>query len=398
MTQEELEIENKKLRQLVEKLHQQNHKLITLNKSKDVFVANMSHELKTPLNSILVISSVMSKNKNKKLDEEQIKNLKIINESGKDLLYLINDVLDISKLEAGEMLLELDEIDIVQTLLDLKDMFAPLVKSKGLEFVCEFDESIKQIYTDKHKVRQIIKNLLSNALKFVSDGKIRLRLERSEENILFTVKDDGIGITQDKLEHIFDRFKQAEDSTSKKFGGSGLGLAICKELAQLLGGQIIVHSQVDKGTTFILSLPHYLKKEHIKTSHTNLTIKDSMLVKPVKKDPTYVQSNIKDILVVTQDHLNLFTSFVKLKKIGLNITQFDLPKRALDELENEPFDLLLINLTDFKEETSDLIIQAKELKMKIVIITQSSDKFFGVDLVIHNEQIEELLIPELLKL
>ncbi len=398
MTKEKLEEENKKLRRLVKELNSQKQQLLSSNKSKDVFFANMSHELKTPLNSILVISSVMAKNKQNKLDKEQIKNLEIIKESGNDLLYLINDVLDISKLEAGEMILELEDVDILQTLIGLKDMFEPLIQSKNLEFVCEFDEDIKMIHTDKHKVRQIIKNLLSNALKFVAHGKVRLRLEHTPDQVLFTVKDDGIGIPEEKLEHIFDRFKQAEESTTKKFGGSGLGLAICKELANLLGGDIVVHSQINKGSTFVLSLPLYLKKEHVKSQSEQLLIRDSILVKTLTQKPHYVQSNIKDILVVTQDHLNLFTSFVKLKKIGLNITQFDLPEYASKELRNEPFDLLLINLTNLKEETSPLILQAKELKMKIVIITQEVETLLDVDLVIHNEQIEDLLIPELLKL
>jgi len=398
MTKEKLEEENKKLRRLVKELNSQKQQLLSSNKSKDVFFANMSHELKTPLNSILVISSVMAKNKQNKLDKEQIKNLEIIKESGNDLLYLINDVLDISKLEAGEMILELEDVDILQTLVGLKDMFEPLIQSKNLEFVCEFDEDIKMIHTDKHKVRQIIKNLLSNALKFVSHGKVRLRLEHTPDQVLFTVKDDGIGIPEEKLEHIFDRFKQAEESTTKKFGGSGLGLAICKELANLLGGDIVVHSQINKGSTFVLSLPLYLKKEHVRSQSEQLLIRDSILVKTLTQKPHYVQSNIKDILVVTQDHLNLFTSFVKLKKIGLNITQFDLPEYASKELRNEPFDLLLINLTNLKEETSPLILQAKELKMKIVIITQEVETLLDVDLVIQNEQIEDLLIPELLKL
>ncbi len=396
MTQEELEIENKKLKYLVAKLTQQNRNLINLNKSKDVFFANMSHELKTPLNSILVISSVMANNKNKKLDAEQIKNMRIIKESGSDLLYLINDVLDISKLESGEMLLELEDVPIIDTLYGLKDMFEPLIKSKGLEFVCEFEDNIKMIHTDRHKLRQILKNLLSNALKFVSIGKVRLRLESNKDYILFTVKDDGIGIEKDKLEHIFNRFKQAEDNTRVKFGGSGLGLTICRELAQLLGGNITVRSTINKGTTFILSLPHYLKKEQIQTQKEHLLIKDSIIENGM--EPYNLQSTIKDILVVTQDHLNLFNSFVKLKKIGLNIKQFDLPQDAAYELNDESFDLLLINLTNLKEETSTLILQAKELKMKIVIITQNFDKLFDVDLVIHNEQIEERLIPELLQL
>ncbi len=256
----ELENKNKRLRLLAKELDQQRLELIDSNRLKDIFLANMSHELKTPLNSIIVISSVMANNKQSKLDDIQVKNMKIINDCGNELLYLINDVLDISKLEAGEVLLELDETDIVSTLNDLKEMFDPLIKSKGLVFEYKSDSSIGMIYTDKNRVRQIIKNLLSNALKFSKAGQIQLYLEDDDKDIKIIVKDDGIGIPQDKLEHIFDRFKQVDASTSRKFGGSGLGLAISKELTHLLGGKITVNSKINNGATFILTLPKRLNK------------------------------------------------------------------------------------------------------------------------------------------
>ena len=256
----ELKDKNKRLKLLAKELDQQRLELIDSNRLKDIFLANMSHELKTPLNSIIVISSVMANNKQSKLDDIQVKNMKIINDCGNELLYLINDVLDISKLEAGKVLLELDEIDIISTLNDLKEMFDPLMKSKGLVFEYKFDSSIGMIYTDKSRVRQIIKNLLSNALKFVKEGSVQLYLENDDKDIKIIVKDDGIGIPQDKLEHIFDRFKQVDASTSRKFGGSGLGLAISKELTHLLGGKITVNSKINNGATFVLALPKRLNK------------------------------------------------------------------------------------------------------------------------------------------
>lgn len=259
----ELQNKNKRLRVLAKELDQQRLKLIDSNELKDIFLANMSHELKTPLNSILVISSVMANNKQSKLDDIQVKNMKIINNCGNDLLYLINDVLDISKLEAGEVLLELEETDIVSTLNDIKEMFDPLMKSQGLIFECKFDSSIGKIYTDKNRVQQIIKNLLSNALKFVKEGQVHLCLEEDDKDIKIIVKDNGIGIPHDKLEHIFDRFKQVDASTSRKFGGSGLGLAISKELTHLLGGQITLNSKINKGTTFMLTLPKKLNSKKL---------------------------------------------------------------------------------------------------------------------------------------
>jgi len=261
----ELEEKNKSLKLLAKELNKQREELIDSNRFKDIYLANMSHELKTPLNSIQVISSVMAKNKDSKLNEAQVKNIKIINSCGKDLLLLINDVLDISKLEAGEVLLDFEEIDVYQVLEELKEAFKPLMKHQGLSFECKFDKDIGIMYTDKNRLRQIIKNLLSNALKFVQEGKIRFSLKNREEKVDFIIKDDGIGIPKDKLDYIFNRFKQVDKNVSKKYGGSGLGLAISKELSHLLGGEISVNSKINKGTTFILTLPKTTKKSQKKT-------------------------------------------------------------------------------------------------------------------------------------
>ncbi|WP_428025386.1 ATP-binding protein, partial [Arcobacter sp.] len=218
-----------------------------LAKSKDDFLANMSHELKTPLNSINVISDVMIKNRTENLDEKQIKNLEIINKCGKDLLFLINDVLDISKLEAGQIILNNDIIKIKELITSIYDMFYPQTKAKGIDFVLKIDESLESMYSDEDRIKQIIKNLLSNALKFTDKGKISLIVKDEEKNIRVIVKDEGIGIPEDKLENIFDRFKQVDGSTTRKYGGTGLGLAICKELSYLLKGDISVTSELDKG-------------------------------------------------------------------------------------------------------------------------------------------------------
>jgi signal transduction histidine kinase len=232
------------------KLEDQKTELIQANKSKDDFLANMSHELKTPLNSINVISDVMMRNRANNLDEKQVKNLEIINKCGKDLLFLINDVLDISKLEAGQIILNNGTIDIKELIRSIYDMFYPQTKVKDIDFVLKIDESLNNIYSDEDRIKQIVKNLLSNALKFTQEGKISLIVKDENENIRILVKDEGIGIPEDKLEHIFDRFKQVDGSTTRKYGGTGLGLAICKELAQLLKGNITVKSELDKGSTF----------------------------------------------------------------------------------------------------------------------------------------------------
>jgi len=397
MSNKNIEEENKKLKTLVKELNSQRHQLINSNKLKDIFLANMSHELKTPLNSINVISSVMQKNKNNTLDKEQIKNLQIINECGNDLLHLINEILDISKLEAGEMLLSLEQVDIKETLLGLKDMFEPLIHNKGLQFECEFDEDVRFINTDKNKVRQIIKNLLSNALKFVSKGKIRLRLQQRDNNVYFTVKDDGIGISKDNFTQIFDRFQQAQHNSSKNFGGSGLGLAISKELAHLLGGDIHVDSKVDKGTTFTLILPLSLKKENVHVQDRSINVQDTIAVKNIEKESCTTSCQTKDILVVSQNHVLLFTSLIKVKKMGFNIRQFDEIKDALILLNTVPYDILILNLPQ-GESCEEILLKAKELKMKIVIITENKTQIKEADFILTNKEVEQKLVSSLLKM
>ena len=230
----------------------QKEELIQANKSKDDFLANMSHELKTPLNSINVISDVMMRNRTNNLDAKQIKNLEIINKCGIDLLTLINEILDISKLEAGQIILNNESLNVKELMINIYDMFHPQTKAKGIDFVLKIDDSLETIYSDEDRIKQIVKNLLSNALKFTSEGRISLIVKDEDKNIKVIVKDEGIGIPEDKLENIFDRFKQVDGSTTRKYGGTGLGLAICKELALLLKGDITVTSQLDKGTSFEL--------------------------------------------------------------------------------------------------------------------------------------------------
>ena len=288
------------LKQLNLITQKQKNDLVEANKSKDDFLANMSHELKTPLNSINVISSVMMKNKQNTLSEEQVKNLSIINGCGNDLLYLINDVLDISKLEAGEIELVNETLNFKETMLGIKEMFEPQVIEKKLEFIFEYDERIAYIYSDEQRIKQIIKNLLSNSIKFVHNGGIRLKVQDMDKNIKILVEDDGIGIDENKLEHIFDRFKQVDGSTTRKYGGTGLGLAICKDLALLLGGDITVKSTVNVGTVFTIILPKNSEKinqiqesEPISMQHNNSNDSNKLIL--LHNDPILYMGVIVDL-------------------------------------------------------------------------------------------------------
>ncbi|MGN7203620.1 response regulator [Pedobacter sp. SAFR-022] len=224
-------------------------------KYKSEFLANMSHELRTPLNSILLLSKLMSENND--LDKEYIEYAEVIQSSGQGLLGLIDEILDLSKIEAGKMKLEFSDVNIGEVATDMRSLFNPLAKNKQLQLLIELDEDVKTLNTDKMRLEQVLKNLLSNAIKFTTAGEVRLSVSKDERgrNILFKVTDTGIGIPENKQSLIFEAFQQADGSTRRKYGGTGLGLSISRELAKLLGGEIELTSKENIGSEFTLSLP-----------------------------------------------------------------------------------------------------------------------------------------------
>ena len=236
-------------------IQQKAEQLELSTKYKSEFLANMSHELRTPLNSILLLSKLMSENKD--LDEEYIEYAEVIQSSGQGLLGLIDEILDLSKIEAGKMKLEYAPVMVSEVATDMRSLFNPIAKNKNLELVIDLEEGIAQINTDKMRLEQILKNLLSNAIKFTAQGKVTLTVRKEEEQkrILFKVTDTGIGIPADKQGLVFEAFQQADGSTRRKFGGTGLGLSISRELAKLLGGEIELTSKENVGSEFSFALP-----------------------------------------------------------------------------------------------------------------------------------------------
>ncbi|QBE64028.1 response regulator [Pseudoduganella lutea] len=224
---------------------------------KSQFLANMSHELRTPLNSSLILAKLLSDNTQGNLNEEQVRFAQTIYSAGNDLLNLINDILDISKVEAGKLELNPEELRLQQVMEGLRRTFEPLARQKGLDFALVLAPGLPDtVYTDCQRLEQILKNLLSNALKFTDEGAVTLRVEPgSNGQVCFAVTDTGIGIRADQHEAIFGAFQQADGTTSRKYGGTGLGLSISRDLAMLLGGTITLHSTVGQGSTFTLTLP-----------------------------------------------------------------------------------------------------------------------------------------------
>lgn len=230
--------------------------LATSTRYKSEFLANMSHELRTPLNSILLLSRLMTENHAGNLTDEQVEYATVIQSSGNGLLTLIDEILDLSRIESGKMQLEYNLVGVEDIGNEMKTLFKPLAKDKGIGFEVEADMVAgKMIETDRQRLQQILRNLISNALKFTARGSVTLRISQQGDTIVFAVSDTGIGIAKEKQETVFEAFQQADGSTRRKYGGTGLGLSISRELAKLLGGTISLQSEEGKGSEFVLTLP-----------------------------------------------------------------------------------------------------------------------------------------------
>jgi CheY-like chemotaxis protein/CHASE3 domain sensor protein len=227
------------------------------NQYKSEFLANMSHELRTPLNSSLILAKLLADNRTGNLTPDQVKYAQTISSAGADLLAIINDILDLSKIEAGKVELAPQSVVISRVIEELAAGFQAVAHSKGLEFNTRIaPEAPEHLQTDAQRLSQILKNLVSNALKFTTTGGVSIHVERGRGDTLrFAVQDTGIGISEHQQEVIFDAFRQADGSTHRKYGGTGLGLTISRDLARLLGGDISVASEPGKGSTFTLTLP-----------------------------------------------------------------------------------------------------------------------------------------------
>jgi signal transduction histidine kinase/DNA-binding response OmpR family regulator/CHASE3 domain sensor protein len=224
---------------------------------KSEFLANMSHELRTPLNSILLLSRLLSENSGQNLSGEQVEYANVIRNSGNSLLSLIDEILDLSRIESGKMQLEYSEVSLSSLVSELNSMFMPLFTEKKLELKFTMQDNLPGVIeTDRMRLEQILKNLLSNALKFTSRGYVHVGISLAADNMVrFSVKDTGIGVPQEKQQLIFEAFQQADGSTRRKFGGTGLGLSISRELVKLLGGTIDITSEAESGSEFVITIP-----------------------------------------------------------------------------------------------------------------------------------------------
>ena len=266
-----IEIKNREIERARRALEEKAEQLALSSRYKSEFLANMSHELRTPLNSLLILAKLLLENPDGNLTEKQIEFAGTIYSAGSDLLDLINDILDLSKVEAGRMDLHVGDVNLADVRDFVERSFEPIAADKGLNFEVEVHGANvpPTIETDEQRLQQVVKNLLSNAFKFTEEGGVMLRIGLAEEGrqfasesltnadtvVGFSVVDSGIGIAEDKLRLIFEAFQQADGSTARRYGGTGLGLSISREIARLLGGEIDVQSELGKGSTFAFTLP-----------------------------------------------------------------------------------------------------------------------------------------------
>ncbi|HZD51697.1 MAG TPA: ATP-binding protein [Woeseiaceae bacterium] len=267
----EVERENQEIEQARRALEDKAAELALTSRYKSEFLANMSHELRTPLNSILVLGQQLAENADKNLTERQVEYATTVRAAGADLLHLISDILDLSKIESGTVTVESEEITLASLEKTVERNFRHEAETRDLAFETELEHPLRRsIHTDPKRLLQVLKNLLSNAFKFTEDGGVKLRVFVAKEGwtsdhaaldtpgrdvIGFEVSDTGIGIPPDKQRIIFEAFQQADAGTARKHGGTGLGLAISRELAELLGGEIRLESEPGRGSTFTLYLP-----------------------------------------------------------------------------------------------------------------------------------------------
>ena len=326
------------------------------SKYKSEFLANMSHELRTPLNSIILLSKLLTQNLDGKLGEKDVEKSAVIHKAGNDLLLLINDILDLSKIESGNMELIYEDVASSEIINDVNGLFGALANEKNLEF--RINDKFNNVFsTDKVKLSQVLKNLLSNAFKFTKDGFVEIIFEQVNDRLHIVVKDSGIGVPQDKLETIFEAFKQVDGSISREFGGTGLGLSITKTIIDLMDGTINVESVEGEGASFTITLP--LDKAISKTSIKKVEVKKDIL-KVLENEAEIVdiisqnddfehdsnELHGKNILIVDDDSRNIFTLTSVLESMDAEVYSAFNGKDALELLneETEEIDLILMDI------------------------------------------------------
>lgn len=370
------ELKSEELQAAKEDLEQKARELEQSSTYKSEFLANMSHELRTPLNSILLLSEMMLDDQEHGLSEEQKEFSKVIHSSGQDLLNLINDILDLSKVEAGKLEVSFEEVFLDEFAGRLERQFAQVAKNKNIDFTVSVSDDITPIiYTDEQRLQQVLKNLLSNAFKFTENGSVSIKIERAVERetvgcplaghsdtwVKFSVTDSGIGIPKNKQHMIFEAFQQVDGAIMRKYGGTGLGLSISREFSHLLGGLCKVRSQEGKGSTFTVIIPNLpngypsmndLESHDQVAASTELGVTTEVVPESHEADDlqeTHVGKTTvltgKTVVITDDDHRNIFTLKNLLQKEGMKVITAENGVDCLEKMkELAQVDIVLMDI------------------------------------------------------
>ena len=357
---QKFEVKNREVEQAKLELEEKATQLELTSKYKSEFLANMSHELRTPLNSLLILSKLLADNKLSNLSEKQVEYAKTINSAGCDLLDLINDILDLSKIESGKTDIHVSEVEIKEVTDYVEKNFNPIAYDKGLIFDVRLEvEEVTTIQTDEKILQQILKNLIANAIKFTERGKIQLIISKvtnpvgvidifgknndMEEYLAFNIVDTGIGIPKNKQSIIFEAFQQADGTTSRKYGGTGLGLSISREQASLLNGSIVVESEEGQGSKFTLYLPIIEEaQQQLAEKEVAITSEEIKLL-PMTID---TKEHGMRILIVEDNYVQRksMMELIQANYPSVNMVAASTGKEALDKLKVEPFNCMIVDL------------------------------------------------------
>ncbi|WP_051786552.1 ATP-binding response regulator [Endozoicomonas numazuensis] len=350
---DELRKKQAMLKEVNKALEEKAVELEKVSQYKSEFLANISHELRTPLNSLMILATLLLENSEGHFTEDDLHSISIIYNNANELLEIIEDILDMSKAEAGELSVHSEDFRLSDIWLSLKDQFHPLAREKNLNFSIECADDLPGwVHIDRKRLKQVLKNLISNAFKFTPEkGVVKLRISKSvhtmedqstSEGLEFKVVDTGIGIPFEKQETIFQMFKQADGSTSRQYGGTGLGLAISRNLAQLMGGDLFLNSEVDKGSTFTLQLPPETLMTDEPASHLDHEENEFFLDGGAETEKSF---NNETVLLVDDDLRNSFALSCLLQKQGLNVVLAENGSQALEMLNDDlDVDLVLMDL------------------------------------------------------
>ncbi|MGJ9459679.1 response regulator [Oceanobacillus sp. CF4.6] len=356
---------NKELEMAKHELEEKARQLAKSSKYKSEFLANMSHELRTPLNSMLILSKLLADNPDGILSSKQVEYAKTIHSSGKDLLVLINDILDLSKIESGKTDVNPSKVVLTDIAEFVESSFRPVANDRKLKFDIVMSKDVPEnIFSDEVKIQQVLKNLLANAFKFTDKGNVSLEIksDRQQKNpmLVFSVVDTGIGISQENQEIIFEAFQQADGTTSRKFGGTGLGLSISKEIANLLHGKLEVESEEGKGSRFSFYVGDYEEEINVlneslytaeiaASSETVILEDEKESEKQSALEPTAVMksgenSHIKTLLLVEDDMKQRNSIMELIGDMDVIMKSVSTGSEAVEELKRDTFDCMILDL------------------------------------------------------